>query len=438
MSSSDTDTICAVCATGTIGIIRISGGGAFNACRRFFSGKVPFESHRVYYGKITDGETDIDEVLVLPMKAPRSYTMEDVIEIHCHGGVKTLEMIMQLLIDSGIRPAEPGEFTKRAFLNGRIDLSQAEAVSDLIAAKSTLAAQEALARLSGRLKSKITKLRAEILGILAAIEASIDYPEHGDFEPSGFDGIIFELETLLANSSSAELVKNGVDTVILGLPNVGKSSLIYLLLGEERAIVTDIPGTTRDLVCGHIVFGGVPLSLTDTAGIRSSSDKIEEIGVERSLAAAKSADLIFLVLDGSRELTEQDKELLTLTADKNVITIINKSDLPRLAAPSADAIELSTVTGAGLSALKEAVTARFTSLLTDRGEALSAGSRQHAAIYAALASMTNAAQTLQNNLGADFVSIDLLDAYRKLGEVVGETYDDDVIDAIFSKFCLGK
>ena len=454
------DTIAALstpAGSGGIGIVRISGPDAIEVADRLFlpaKGKPLGErkSHTVSYGKIVCDGSVCDEVLVSIMRAPNTYTREDIAEINCHGGIRSVTAVLEAVLKSGARLAEPGEFTKRAFLNGRIDLTQAEAVADIISAKTDKSREAALRRLNGSLCVKIKALREKILLMLANIEAAIDYPEHDDetmtYEAvaNGSRALMTEIDRLIASADTGRIYKEGIKTVILGKPNVGKSSLLNAAVDEDRAIVTDIPGTTRDVLEELININGIPLRLTDTAGIRDTDNPIEKIGVEKSRSLADEADLVLLMLDGSRPLDDEDRELINLSENKNRIVIINKSDLAQCidtseitALTGSDPIAVSVKQDSGIELIYERIRSMFLggSIAAD-DEVLISSERNKNSLYKAKQFLYNVIETVDNRMPEDLISIDLTQAYEALGEITGETLDEDIIDKIFSEFCLGK
>jgi tRNA modification GTPase len=449
------DTIAAVATaqgSGGIGIVRMSGDDAIAIADKVFrapKGKKLADkaSHTVTYGHIYNGDAVEDEVLVSIFRAPKSYTTQDVVEIGCHGGIRAVNAVLQLVIKNGARMAQPGEFTQRAFLNGRIDMTQAEAVIDVINAKTQAGKDAAMQRLEGRLSKKIRALREDILLMLAHIEASIDYPEHDDETMTyntieeGVMRVNAQLDELIKSADSGKIYREGIKTVILGRPNVGKSSLLNALLEEERAIVTDIPGTTRDVLEEFLNVRGIPLNIIDTAGIRHTDDKIEQIGVERSLKLADSADLVLLMLNGSQELNAQDKELIERTKDKKVIVVINKSDLG-LKLKSEDfenSVVMSVKTESGIDDLYELISDMFMSgKVSTQSDVLVSNERNKASLVNAKGYLDNVLVTVRGRLPEDFISMDLTEAYSALGEITGESLEEDIIDKIFSEFCLGK
>lgn len=483
------DTICAIAtplSPAGIGIIRISGNEAIMIVSNIFVNskkeKIALkESHKIHYGYIYDGKNDnlIDEVLVLTMFKPKSYTAEDVVEIQCHGGLLVLKNILNLLVENGARIAEPGEFTKRAFLNGRIDLSKAESVSDIIMSKNDYALKASFNQLKGNLSDKLNKFREEILESTAFIEACLDDPEHMSVE--GFkpklktqcENIIHELDTIIKNYNNGKLIKEGINTVILGKPNVGKSSLLNTLLNEDRAIVTDIAGTTRDTIKESINLNGITLNIIDTAGIRNENniDKVEKIGIERAKSEAENADLIILVLDSSTPLDKNDEELISLckSLNKKTITLLNKADLsaahiargnnvgadtirPSVGASTASPlnntrmgelrepfISFSTKTKEGLNDLLTTIEKMFINKELDfNNEIFISNERQLQSIKNAKTSLQNVLSSIEKDVSEDFLTIDLTDAYTHLSQVLGIEVTDDLINEIFSKFCMGK
>ncbi len=451
------DTIAAIstaAGSGGIGIVRISGKNAISIADSVFSsprGKRLMDtgSHTISFGHIVYGGQIIDEVLVSVMRAPHSYTCEDIAEINTHGGYRSLSAVLGAVIKSGARLAEPGEFTKRAFLNGRIDLTQAEAVMDIINAGTDKARQAAMTRLSGRLSKEIGEIREGILTMLAHIEAGIDYPEHDD-ETMTYSMIgdntkkaLAAVDKLIAGADMGRIYKEGVKTVILGCPNVGKSSLLNALLEEERAIVTDIPGTTRDSLEEMINVHGIPLKIADTAGIRATDDIIERMGVEKSKSLAEDADLILLMLDGSRELGDDDRELIALAKGKKCIVLVNKSDCERKADASEIAslspLSISAKHGEGIEELFARIRDMFSAgeLNTDNSPLIS-GERNKASLMKAKHYLENVLETVEKRMPEDFISMDMTEAYSALGEITGEALEEDILDKIFSEFCLGK
>ncbi len=466
------DTIAAI-ATGMtesgIGIIRISGGEAVEIGSRLFrtsTGKDILKkvvSHTFHYGYAVDSSYSecenwkdyiIDEVMIVVMKAPRSYTGEDTVEIQCHGGILVMQKILSAVIDSGARLAEPGEFSKRAFLNGKMDLSKAEAVMDVIHSQNEYALRSSVNQLKGRLAEKVKSLREQILYEMAFIESALDDPEHISLD--GYSDRLYEklenlsdiLVKLIASADNGKLMKEGINTVIIGKPNAGKSSLLNTLVGEERAIVTDIAGTTRDVLQETIKLHGINLNITDTAGIRSTEDKIERIGVEKALQYADRSDLVLYVVDGSVELDENDKKIISMLKDKKVIVLLNKSDLSMVTEEEdlknvipegAVIIRTSNMDKRGIDELEETIKEMFfKGCLKSSNELVITNIRHKEALQEAYSSLMIVKKSMDENMPEDFYSIDLMSAYGSLGRIIGEAVDDDLMEEIFSKFCLGK
>jgi tRNA modification GTPase len=464
MKAAGLDDIIAAVSTpagsGGIGIVRMSGKGCIDVADRIFKSEKGYKlserkSHTISFGHIVNplnGEV-ADEVLVSIMKAPNTYTKEDVAEINCHGGFTAVNKVLELCINNGARHAEPGEFTKRAFLNGRIDLSQAEAVIDIINSKTDLGRQSAVSQLEGSVKNKMNALRDELLTTIATIEAAIDYPEH-DIEEETYrmlyektTGLIKQVENLLETADKGKIIREGISTVILGKPNVGKSSLLNALLREERAIVTDIPGTTRDTVEEYVNIGGVPVKIIDTAGIRDTSDKVEKIGVEKSLKIAENADLILMLADLSRPFDDEDKEILSLIKGRKAIVILNKTDLPPVLdiktafndIDEGSIIAISAKTGEGIDTLTAKLKEMFFGgELEINNSVVISNVRHKNSLFAAKESLERALNTIEIRMPEDFVSMDLKEAYDHLGEITGDSIEEDLLDKIFTQFCLGK
>lgn len=451
------DTIAAVSTpigSGGIGIVRISGSEAVDIANGLFvphKGKSLAErkSHSINYGRLVYKGQVCDEVLVSLMRAPNTFTREDVVEINCHGGIRAVTAVLEAVLKSGARLAEPGEFTKRAFLNGRLDLTQAEAVIDIINAKTDKSREAALKRLDGRLCRKIRSLREDILTMIAHIEAAIDYPEHDDetmtysMIEEGVRSVTMQVQNLINGADIGRIYNEGIRTVILGKPNVGKSSLLNAVIDEERAIVTDIPGTTRDVLEELINIGGIPLKLVDTAGIRDTDNAIEKIGVEKSRKLAAEADLVLLMLDGSRVLSDDDRELIALSEDKKRIVLVNKTDLHQNITAEElkglDPVFLSVKADKGLDELYDRIKSMFFSGdIAENEEALISNERNKNSLYKAKLHLDNVLETVNNRMPEDFISMDLTQAYEALGEITGESLEEDIIDKIFSEFCLGK
>ncbi|HAB96318.1 tRNA uridine-5-carboxymethylaminomethyl(34) synthesis GTPase MnmE [Enterococcus sp.] len=457
------DTIAAISTPpgeGAISIVRLSGEEAIAIADRIFQAgnktlaQVP--SHTIHYGHIVDPEENrlMDEVMLSVMKKPRTFTREDVVEINCHGGIVVVNQLLQLVLRQGARLAEPGEFTKRAFLNGRVDLSQAEAVMDLIRAKTDKAMNLAVNQLDGNLSHLIRTLRQEILETLAQVEVNIDYPEYDDVEELTTRLLLEkatmvkgQIQALLATAQQGKILREGLSTAIIGRPNVGKSSLLNHLLREEKAIVTDIAGTTRDVIEEYVNVRGVPLKLIDTAGIRETEDVVEKIGVERSRKALAEAELILLVLNQSEGLTQEDKQLLELTAGSRRIILLNKTDLePKLApaelaqyAADEPIFSVSVLTSEGLDQLEQAIADLFFGgKTTDKDASYLSNTRHIALLENAVQSLSEVIQGIEAGMPVDLVQIDMTRCWDYLGEVVGDSVQDELITQLFSQFCLGK
>ncbi len=438
---------------GAISIIRLSGPAAIEIVARIFDGTnlQKASSHTIHYGHIVDeNKKIIDEVLVMIMRSPKSFTTEDIVEINCHGGISCTNKIMEILIKGGCQIAEPGEFTKRAFLNGRIDLIEAEAVSDMIASETDLARDLAINQITGQLSNKIKALRDKIGELLANIEVNIDYPEYNDIEQMTtvalkpkLIAIKKELEILTAETQNGKIIKNGINIALVGRPNVGKSSLLNALVNEEKAIVTKIPGTTRDIVEASFVLQGIKINLIDTAGIRPTKDIIEKIGIKKSLKAIDEADLVLLVLNNSEKLTAEDNKLIKLISSKEKILFINKTDLStKLELEDLNNMPIifgNTVTAEGLIELKEKIVSVFNlDKIKQKNPTYLSNSRQIALIKLATNQIEACLDQIELNSPIDILAIDIKSCWDYLGEIIGQTYRDDLIDTIFSKFCLGK
>jgi tRNA modification GTPase len=458
------DTIAAISTPmgeGAIAIVRLSGDEAFSIADKLYRGVggkriSDAASHTIHYGHIIDPKTGqvAEEVMVSVMKGPKTFTKEDVVEINCHGGIVSVNRVLQLVLNHGARLAEPGEFTKRAFLNGRIDLSQAEAVMDLIRAKTDRAMNVALGQMEGRLSKLVKRLRQEILETLAHIEVNIDYPEYDDveemthqllLEKAGF--VKGEIEKLLKTSQQGKILREGLSTVIAGRPNVGKSSLLNSLVHENKAIVTDIPGTTRDVIEEYVNVRGVPLRLLDTAGIRETEDIVERIGVEKSRQVLKEADLILLVVNYSDELTQEDENLFKVVEDMDVIVIVNKTDLPqkidmervRELAAKHRLVTTSLLEDQGIDELEESISSLFFAGSIEAGDMTYVSNTRHIALLnQALNSIEEALNGVDFGTPIDIIQIDLTRTWELLGEIIGESVHDSLIDQLFSQFCLGK
>ena len=440
-----------------IGIVRMSGKDAINILEKIF---VPhkdievnkIESHTVYYGNITDDGHIIDEVLVVVMRAPNTYTREDIVEIDCHGGVFVMKKILDTVLKYGARIAEPGEFTKRAFLNGRIDLSQAEAVSDIINSKSSLALDASISQLRGNVKDAVKKLREKIIYHIAYIEAALDDPEHMSLENYSeelavdVDIVINEIEKLIRTSENGKMISQGIKTVILGKPNAGKSSLMNALLGEDRAIVTSIAGTTRDTLEESLRLSELSLNIIDTAGIRQTDDIVEKIGVNKAKDIAKDADLVIYVVDASVPLDENDKDIIKIISDKKYIVLLNKTDLECIV--KSEDIEketgvipvmISAKNNTGLDEFEKKVRDMFYDGKIELNDELYITNLRHKEVLSeSLESLKLVKESIDNDMPEDFFSIDLMNAYEVLGRIIGESVEDDLVNEIFSKFCMGK
>lgn len=458
-----TDTIAAI-ATGLsnsgIGIIRVSGDEAINIVNKIYKNKnnehslYKYKSHTIHYGFIYDNDNVIDEVMVSVFIAPYSFTTEDTVEINCHGGIYVLKKILELVLKNGARIAEPGEFTKRAFLHGRIDLTKAEAVMDMIHAENDFALKSSMRQLSGELSEKIKKLRDKIIYEIAFIESALDDPEHISLDnyPEELDKkvkeIKNELSLLLKNADNGSILKNGINTVIIGKPNAGKSSLLNRLAGKERAIVTDIAGTTRDIIEEKVILGDVTLNIIDTAGIRDTSDTIEKIGIEKAISYAKDADLVIYVVDSSILLDDNDYEIMDLLKDKKSIILFNKSDLNSIVDENEikkklysdiPIIKTSTKAGTGFDELEHIINDMFLSgLIEQKDEIYLTNMRHKDAINEAYNSINMVIKSIEDLMPEDFFSIDLMNAYKELGYIIGEEVEDDLVNEIFTKFCMGK
>lgn len=458
------DTIAAISTPmgeGAIAIVRLSGDQSIEIADKLFRGVggkriKDAASHTIHYGHIIDPKTNeiAEEVMVSVMKGPKTFTKEDVVEINCHGGLVSVNRVLKLVLSNGARLAEPGEFTKRAFLNGRIDLSQAEAVMDLIRAKTDRAMNVALGQMEGRLSKLIKKLRQEILEILAHVEVNIDYPEYDDVEEITHKMLLEkaqyvreEIQKLLRTSEQGKILREGLSTVIVGRPNVGKSSLLNSLVHENKAIVTDIPGTTRDVIEEYVNVRGVPLRLLDTAGIRETEDIVERIGVERSRQVLKEADLILLVLNYSDDLTQEDENLFKAVEGMDVIVIVNKTDLPQKIdmekvnelAKDHKIVTTSLLEDRGVDELEEAIASMFFEGSIEAGDMTYVSNSRHIALlHQALNSIEEAIREVEMGTPIDIVQIDLTKTWELLGEIIGDSVHESLIDQLFSQFCLGK
>ena len=462
MANSEADTIAAISTPvgeGGISIVRISGDDAIKVAQRVYQGKnlEKVASHTINYGHIIDPDTkqEVDEVMVSVMRAPHTYTREDVIEINCHGGLLATNRILQLVLSYGARMAEPGEFTKRAFLNGRIDLSQSEAVMDLIRAKTDKSMKVALNQLDGDLSRLIRHLRKDILDVLAQVEVNIDYPEYDDVEEmttkmlkEKATDIQQRIHSLLQTAKQGKVLREGLATAIIGRPNVGKSSLLNALLHEDKAIVTNVAGTTRDVIEEYVNVNGVPLKLIDTAGIRDTTDTVEKIGVERSRKALDAADLVLLLIDNSAPLTAEDEKLLAATKDKQRIVILNKTDLPsqldldRLKELVGDAalIETSIVKHEGMDQLGAQISHMFfdQGIESSQNNVMVTNARHIGLLHQANDALSDVLKGIADGMPVDLVQIDMTRCWDLLGEITGDSYQDELLDQLFSQFCLGK
>lgn len=476
MNQKYSDTIAAIStavSSSGIGIVRMTGKEAFEIADKIYVGKKEKhlgdqKSHTIHYGFIEDSGRTIDEVLVMLMRAPHSYTGEDTVEINCHGGVYVVKKVLEILIKYGARPAEPGEFTKRAFLNGKLDLSQAEAVGDLISSQNEYARQSSVNQLKGSVKKEINEIRKEIIYHAAFIETALDDPEHINVDGYGetlkevVDHLLAKIKKLLSTCDNGRIIKEGISTVIVGKPNAGKSSLLNALLGEERAIVTDIAGTTRDVLEEHINLQGISLNIMDTAGIRNTEDIIERIGVDKARDHIEKADLILYVIDASCALDENDREIFEMICNKRSIILLNKSDLKTIVKRK-DVIdelelaknkiiiyenefnyairiaEISAKNESGIKELEEIVKEMFFGgEISFNDEIYITNVRHKAALKSAYESLCKVNESIEMNMPEDFYSIDLMDAYESLGNITGETIGEDLVNEIFSKFCMGK
>lgn len=464
--SEKTDTIAAIATAVSdsgIGIIRVSGEDAIVIVDKIYRNVknekilTNYDSHTIHYGFIVEENgTIVDEVMVSVMKAPRSYTAEDTVEINCHGGVLMMRRILELAIHAGARIAEPGEFTKRAFLNGRIDLSKAEAVMDIIHAKNEFALKSSVKQLKGSVSDMIKEIRAEIISEIAFIEAALDDPEHFDLEAEGYNEVLDkkvekikrEIRKLIDSAEDGKILTEGIHTVIVGKPNAGKSSLLNILVGEERAIVTDIAGTTRDILEETISIDSIMFRILDTAGIRSTEDVVEKIGVDKARNAVEEADLVLYVIDSSVPFDENDESILEMIDGKNTIVLLNKSDLPAavteenidfVASKITKIIKTSMKDKKGIELFLQAVKEMFFhGDITYNDEVYITNARHKKALQDAYDSLLQVHKSIEDQMPEDFYTIDLMSAYEKLGLIIGESVEDDLVNEIFSKFCMGK
>lgn len=462
LTTTEFDTIAAISTPpgeGGISIVRVSGEEALDVAKKLYRGKNldKVATNTINYGHIVDPATnqEVDEVMLSVMRAPHTYTKEDIVEINCHGGIVATNRILQLVLSNGARMAEPGEFTKRAFLNGRIDLSQSEAVMDLIEAKTDRSMKAAISQLDGNLSHLIKHLRQDILDVLAQVEVNIDYPEYDDVETMT-SKLLREKATdvhrrivqLLQTAKQGKILRDGLATSIIGRPNVGKSSLLNHLLHEDKAIVTDVPGTTRDVLEEYANVQGVPLKLVDTAGIRDTTDKVEKIGVDRSRKAIDSADLVLLVLNASETLTEEDRQLIEATNHKQRIVVLNKTDLPmklnldevKRLAKTDHLISTSAIKANGLKNLELLISKMFFNegISSSRNDVIVTNARHIGLLNQAKSALEDVIKGLDEGMPVDLVQIDMTRCWDFLGEITGDSYQDELIDQLFSQFCLGK
>ncbi|MBR2711069.1 MAG: tRNA uridine-5-carboxymethylaminomethyl(34) synthesis GTPase MnmE [Bacilli bacterium] len=448
------DTIVAISTAlgvGAISIVRLSGKDAISIVNNCFKGKdlTKVESHTINYGFIKDNDEIIDEVLVSIMRAPKTYTTEDIVEINCHGGIIATNRILETMLNNGARLAEPGEFTKRAFLNGRIDLVESESVMDIIESKTNDARRLAISTLQGNITKLIQDYRKTLKDLLSQIEVNIDYPEYYDIEvvtkdniKSSIEVLKKDLDKLIKESNNVMPIKQGIKTIILGKPNVGKSSILNKLLNEDKAIVTNIAGTTRDIVEGEINLDGIIINIIDTAGIRSTNDVVESIGVEKSLSLIKDADLVIVVLNNNEKLSKDDKEILEKTKNKERIIVINKVDLDskiNLPKDIENVVYTSTIKEEGIEELKEKIKELFNiEKIKSKDYTYLSNTRQISLAKKALKEIKQAETALNKNMPVDIIEIDLNECFNTLGEIIGETYSDEIIDNLFKNFCVGK
>lgn len=449
------DTIVAISTAlgvGAISIIRISGNKAISIANSIFSGKDlnKVSTHTINYGFIKENDEIIDEVLITVMRAPSTYTTEDIIEINCHGGITSTNKVLEVILQHGARLAEPGEFTKRAFLNGRIDLTKSEAVMDLLESKTETARKLAINGLQGKTTALVDNFRDKIKQLISSIEVNIDYPEYYDIEVITLEKIKEEtkqmkneLENIIKESENSKIIKNGIDTLIIGRPNVGKSSILNKFLDEDKAIVTDIAGTTRDIVEGQVMLDNIMLNIIDTAGIRETEDKVEKIGVEKSLGLIDKADLVIVVLNNNEKLTTEDLELLEKAKNKNTIVVINKNDLERKIEieklKEYNLVSTNTNNLEGIDDLKNKIKEMFNlEQISTKDYNYLTNVRQISLAKNAYQKLIDVETALHDNLPIDMIEIDLRDCFDILGEITGKTYSDEIIDNLFERFCVGK
>ncbi len=444
------DTIVAISTSlsvGAISIIRLSGDKSIEIVNKFFTKDLNnVDSHTIHYGYIKENNEVLDEVLVSVMKSPKTFTTEDVVEVNCHGGIATTKRILELFMRNGARLAEPGEFTKRAFLNGRIDLIEAESVMDLINSKTEVSRKMALNGVKGSISNRINELRNKLMDIIANIEVNIDYPEYEDILvvtnnmiSTNIKELKKEFKKVLKDAENGKLIKDGINTLIVGRPNVGKSSILNRLLDEEKAIVTDIAGTTRDIVEGTITIDGILLNIIDTAGIRDTDNVVEKIGVEKSLNLIDTADLVIVVLNNNEELSDDDRKILDATKDKKRIIFVNKVDLESKLKLDLDVVKGNTIEVNGLDALKDKIRELFNLDQIEKSDLnYLSNAREISTIKEVLSVINDIEESLNNNIEVDMIEIDIKRIWELLGNLIGKSYDDELIDNIFSRFCLGK
>jgi len=444
------DTIAAISTAlgvGAISIIRVSGNESLSIVQKIFNKDLSkAASHTIHYGHIINGEEIIDEVLVSVMLAPKTFTKEDIIEINCHGGISTTNKVLELLLSNGARLAEPGEFTKRAFLNGRIDLLEADGIMNLIESKSETARKMSINQLTGNVSNIIKELRTELIDIISNIEVNIDYPEYEDIEvittekiKPAIEKVSNKLKKIIKESESGRIINEGINIGIIGRPNVGKSSLLNMLLEEEKAIVTDIQGTTRDTIEGKIVIKGILCNIVDTAGIRETDNIVEQIGVNKSLEIINSSDLVLLLLNNNEELTQEDKKLMELINQKNHIIVINKIDLESKLPSIPNSIKISAKENIGIEELKNKIVEIFNLEKIETSDmTYLSNARNIALLKTTLNKINEILKEIIENVPIDIIEMDLKESWETLGIIIGETYTDELIDEIFSRFCLGK
>ena len=448
------DTIAAISTAlgvGAISIIRVSGENSIDIVSRIFKGDnlIKASSHTIHYGHIIDNGEMIDEVLISVMRKPKTFTKENIVEINCHGGIATTNKVLEILLNNGVRLAEPGEFTKRAFLNGRIDLVEAEGIMDLINSKTEINRKISINKLNGKASKEVKELRDKLIDIISNIEVNIDYPEYEDIEVITNNDILPKVNLIIDNlkkiikaSEDGKIINEGINVGIIGKPNVGKSSLLNSLLEEEKAIVTDIEGTTRDIVEGKIVVGGTVLNIIDTAGIRKTDNVVEKIGVDKSIDIIDKADLILFVLNNNEELTNEELNLLKDIENKNAIIIINKIDLDnKLKIPSTNKkiIEVSVIKDFGINEIKEEIKKMYNlDLIATEDLTYLSNARSISLLKQALNKLNSSIYSIKSNAPIDIVELDLKNAWELLGEITGETYSNELLDELFSRFCLGK